>query len=251
MSDQVLRNHLEAEVMRLHKERRNGLLAGAITILIVLGYMSWINSKWSYVTKPSNVAQFSAGIVLDSLPALRTGTEKMLTQQAPQLAKYVGDTVTEQVPKLVSQMVGSLVTRYTASLSRFAVDKYTEAFKSIVANTKRDIAKAVASDSNDVQELAVVAAIEKQVTALGTRVQAGELTTDPLFKQIKEGHVALAQLNERLRKVIAQDDKKANRKDKLTKRFLGTFWRFVQQENPDIVIENTASGAANAAPAQK
>ncbi len=248
MSDQVLRNHLEAEVMRLHKERRNGLIFGTVMILVVLGYMSWINNKWSYVTKPANVAQFSAGVVLDNLPALRTGAEKLLAQQAPQLAKYVGDTVTQQVPKLVSQMVGSLVTRYTGSLSKFAVDKYTEAFKSIVENTKGDIAKAVASENNDVQELAVVAAIEKQVTALGTRVDAGELTKDPLFKQIEEGHVALAQLNERLRKVIAQDDKKSNRKDKLTKRFLGTFWRFVQQENPDVVVEDAAAGAAKPSP---
>ncbi len=244
MSDQILRSHLEAEVLRLHKERRNSLIFGTLAVLVVLGYMSWINSKWSYVTQPRNVAQFAAGVVIDNLPSLRTGAEEMLTKQAPGLAKYVGDTVTQEVPKLVGNMVGSMVTQYTDKLSGYAVDKYTEAFKAIIDSAKADIAKAVATENNDEQERAVVNAIEKQITALGKRVDAGELSEDPLFKQIEESHVALAKLNDRLKSVIAKDDKKLGRKDKLTKRFLGTFWRFVQQENPDVVVDDRAAGKA-------
>lgn len=244
MSEQILRSHLESEVLRLHKERRNGLIFGVILILVVLGYMSWINSKWTYVTQPKNVAEFSAGVVLENLPSLRMGAEKMLAKQAPELAQYVGDTVSQEVPKLVGQMVGAMVTRYSGDLSKYAVDKYTEAFKTIVASTKSDIAKAVATDNNDAQERAIVMAIEKQMQALGGRVDKGELGQDPLFKKLEQSHVALAQLNARLKRVISKDTKKANRKDKLTKRFLGTFWRFVQQENPDVVAEDASTGKA-------
>ena len=247
MSEQILRSHLEDEVLRLHKERRNGLVLGLIMIVFVFGYMSWINSKWSYVTQPKNVAEFSAGVVLENLPSLRMGAEKMLVKQAPQLASYVGDTVTQEVPKLVAQMVETMVTRYSTDLSKYAVGKYGEAFKTIVASTKSDIAKAVATDSNDAQERAIVQAIEKQIQALGHRVDAGELGADPLFKQLQQSHLALVQLNARLKRVIAKDHRTASRKDKLTKRFLGTFWRFVQQENPDVVVKDGPKAGATAA----
>ena len=236
MSDNILRSHLESEVLKMYKDRRNGLILGVVLVVVVFGYMSFISSKWDYVTQPQNLAQFSAGVVLDNLPALRSGAEEMLSKQAPALATYVGDSVTNEVPKLVSGMVGSMVTQYTGKLAGYAVNKYSEAFKAVIDSAKADIAKAVKTDNNEEQERAVVAALEKQMEALGKRVDDGELNKDPLFKQIEESHVALAQLNDRLKAVTSKKDSKLNRKDKLTKRFLGTFWRFVQQENPDVVV---------------
>ncbi|HAN30448.1 MAG TPA: hypothetical protein DCQ06_02520, partial [Myxococcales bacterium] len=156
MSDNILRSHLESEVLNLHKTRRNGLIVGIILIVVVFGYMSWINSKWNYVTQPSNLAQFSAGVVLDNLPALRMGAEEMLTKQAPALAQYVGDTVSHEAPKLIGGMVSSMVTQYTGKLAGFAADKYSDAFKAIIEGAKTDIAKAVATENNEAQEKAVV-----------------------------------------------------------------------------------------------
>lgn len=235
MSDaKILRSHLESEVVRLHKERRSGLIFGALMVLLVAGYMTWLDRQFVYWTKPDNMAMTAAGLVEAYIPSMKRSASETVRTEAPALARYVGDSVSAEVPRLVREMIASMVSQYSDRLADYAVDRYTDAFKSIIDGARTDIAKAIATDSNQEQERLVVVAIEKQIDLMSKQVAEGSLTQDPLYKQIEQSHQALANLNGRLGKLIAKSDKSATRKDKLTKRFLGTFWRFVQQENPDV-----------------
>ena len=57
---------------------------------------------------------------------------------------------------------------------------------------------------------------------------------DTLEEQLANSHLALRSLHKKLKVVAAQDDSKVGHRDQLTRRFLGTFWRYMQQENPDV-----------------
>ncbi|MCB9739085.1 MAG: hypothetical protein H6747_07440 [Deltaproteobacteria bacterium] len=235
MSDaKILRSHLESEVVRLHKERRSGLIFGALMVLIVAGYMTWLDRQFVYWTKPDNMAMTATGLVEAYIPSMKRSASETVRTEAPALARYVGDSVSAEVPRLVREMIASMISQYSDKLADYAVDRYTDAFKSIIDGARTDIAKAIETDSNQEQERLVVVAIEKQIDLMSKQVAEGSLTQDPLYAQIEASHQALANLNGRLGKLIAKSDKSATRKDKLTKRFLGTFWRFVQQENPDV-----------------
>jgi hypothetical protein len=235
----VLRSHIEAEATRLHKERRSGLIFGVIVILVVAGYMTWLDRQAAYWSQPENLALTATGLVEAYIPSMKRAASDTIRAEAPALARYVGDSVSSEVPRLVRGMVSAMVSQYADKLADYAVDKYTEAFAAVIDGARTDIAKAIETDSNQEQERLIVVAIEKQVDVMAKHVEEGSLAADPLYVQIEKSHHALASLNKRLQKLVAQDDKKATRKDQLTKRFLGTFWRFVQQENPDVKATET------------
>jgi hypothetical protein len=238
----VLRSHLEGELDRLHKERRTALVLGALVVALVAGYCLWLDRQAAYWSKPDHLALTAAGLVEASLPSLKRTAADTIRSEAPALARYVGESVSAEVPRLVRGMVGTMVTQYSGSLADYAARRYGEAFKALIDGARTELAAAAATDDNDEQQRLVVAAIERQVRALGAQVEGGSLNADPLFKQIEASHQALANLNARLQRMVKQSDRGASRKDKLTKRFLGTFWRFVQQENPDVKAEDGAPG---------
>jgi len=244
----VLRSHLEREVKRLHGERRNGTIFGALLVLVVCGYMFWLDAQATYWSRPDNLALTSAGVVEAYLPSAKRAAADTIRREAPALARYVGDSVSAEVPRLVREMVASMVTEYADRLADFATTKYVDAFSALIVEAKGDIKQALDTDVNQDQEALVVKAIEAQFQAMGKRVEDGDLGGDPLFVQIEKSHQALANLNARLRKLVAQDDAKTSRHDKLSKRFLGTFWRFVQQENPDVKASDDPDAAKAAAP---
>ncbi len=243
----VLRAHLEGEVTRLHRERRNGLIFGGLAVLLVILYSLWISAQATYWSRPDNLALTAAGLVEAYIPSMKRAAVETVQREAPALAIYVGDQVSSEVPRLIREMVSAIITEYAEKLTDFAATKYVEAFATLIQETRAELQQAVAAEAPAEQELLVAKALERQFQAMGKKVEEGELQSDPLFVQIEKSHQALANLNKRLQKLISQDDRNVPRKDKLTKRFLGTFWRFVQQENPDVKVE----GDGVAAPAGK
>ncbi len=239
----LLRSHLEGEVTRLHRERRNSLIFGGLAVLFVTLYGLWFSDQATYWSRPDNLALTAAGLVEAYLPSAKRAAVETVQREAPALAIYVGDQVSAEVPRLVREMVAAMIGEYAEKLSDFAATKYIEAFETLIQATRAELQQAIAAEAPAEQELLVAKALERQFQALGKKVEEGELQSDPLFVQIEKSHQALANLNKRLQKLIAQDDRKVTRKDKLTKRFLGTFWRFVQQENPDVKVEENGSAA--------
>ncbi|MEY3015111.1 MAG: hypothetical protein RIT45_3846 [Pseudomonadota bacterium] len=239
----ILRSHLEAEVARLHKERRGGLILGVVLVLIVAGYMTWLDRQFAYWTQPDNLATTAAGFVESYIPTMKRTASDTVRAEAPALARYVGDQVSAEVPRLVRGMIESMVVQYSDKLASYAADRYAEAFRAVIDGAKTDIARAAATDNNAEQERLVVVAIEKQLDLAAKQVDEGALGKDPLYVQLAQSQLALANLNRRLQQLIQRSDKDATRKDKLTKRFLGTFWRFVQQENPDAAASDAPAKA--------
>ncbi len=245
MSDNsVLRNHLESEVNKLHGQRRMGLIIGLILAVVVLLYMAWIDRQVTYWSQPDNLVLTASGVVESNLPSMKRSARAMIRTEAPKLARYVGDTVSREVPVLVRNMVEETVAQYTRKLARFAVDKYSESFAAVIEGARGDIQQAVTTDVNAERDRFVVLALEKQLETAIQNVSKGKLSEDPVFVKLEESHVALANLNKRLAKMASNKDKDLGRRDQLTKRFLGTFWRYVQQENPDARAANEPAGNA-------
>lgn len=238
----VLRGHLEAEVGKLHGERRMGLIIGLILTVIVGGYMTWLDHQVSYWSQPVNLVMTASGMLESNIPAMKSSAKALIRKEAPELTRYVGETVSREVPVLVRNMIEQAVSDYTTQLARLAVVKYTEAFEAVIQGARGDLQQAVTTDVNAERDRLVVQAIEKQLETAIKNVNGGKLSEEPLFKKLEDSHVALANLNKRLAKIADSKPNKLGRRDKLTRRFLGTFWRFVQQENPDVNVKEPVKG---------
>lgn len=241
----VLRGHIESEVTKLYGQRRMGLIVGAILALIVCLYMTWLDRQVTYWSQPANLVMTASGLIEGNIPSMKSSAKAMIRTEAPKLTRYVGDTVSREVPVLVRNMIERTVAEYTGKLARFAVDKYSEAFQAVIEGARGDLQQAVSTDVDAERDRHMVQAIEKQLETAITNVSGGKLADDPLFVQLEQSHVALANLNKRLAKMAAGKPDKLGRRDKLTKRFLGTFWRFVQQENPDVKSVDGSAGSAS------
>jgi hypothetical protein len=213
-----------------------------------MGYMA---SFVKEVSQPTNLAELAAGVVETNLPAMTQATEAMIKRETPRMIEFVGDTVSREVPLLLRNMVEKATSDYSGKLAVFAVGKYSEAFDAVVTGTRTDIERAVQTDIDTDREKFIRQALDKQLEMAIQNLGKGQMGDDPLFQKIEESHVALGNLNKRLRTMSKADPKKMGRRDQLTKRFLGTFWRFIQQENPDVLATDEGDGGAKKAKGAK
>lgn len=238
MSDNsVLRTHLENEVTKLHGQRRMGAIVGGLLVLFVFGYMTWIGSIVTYWAKPQNLVLAASGIVESNLPHMQKSAEAWIKSEAPKVAKHIGQQVNREVPKLVRNMIEKTIDQYAGDLAKYAVDKYSDAFSSIIKGAHGDIERAVAENADQARVTLLVNAIEKQVATAQRNMSGGSLKDDPLFKKLDDSHRALENLNKRLQ-MMAKGEKSTDRREQLTTRFLGSFWRYVQQQNPDVNVQD-------------
>ena len=239
MSDNsVLRAHLEGEVKRLHGERKMGLIIGIIVVLAVFGYMTWISSVVSHWSKPQNLVMVASGIVESNLPDMERSAVAFVKTEAPKLARHIGQQVNREVPKLVRNMIEKTIDQYAGQLAKYAVAKYGEAFDAVVKGAHGDIERAVAENADQARVTLLVNAIQKQVETAQRNLNGGSLKNDPIFQKLEESHRALQNLDKRLQMMSKKGSKKRDRREQLTHRFLGSFWRYVQQQKPDVRIED-------------
>ena len=230
----VLRSHLEGEVTRLHGERKMSLIVGVVLILIVIVYMTWLDRQVAYWAQPQNLVMAASGIVESNLPEMKKSAAALIKKQAPEVARDIGKQVSREVPKLVRNMIEKTIDQYTGQLARFAVDKYSEAFEAILEGAHGDIERAVAENADQERVQLLVKAIEKQFETAQRNVNGGKLKEDPLFQKLDESHRALQMLNKRLQMMTKQKDHSGDRRADLNKRFIGSFWRYIQQNRPDV-----------------
>lgn len=232
----VLRSHLESEVSRLHSERRNGTIIGIVLVIVVIAYMTWLDRQVAYWAQPQNLVMVASGLVESRLPEMKRSAAAMIKKQAPEVARDIGDQVSREVPKLVRNMIEKTVDQYSGQLTKFAIDKYSEAFTAIIKGAHGDIERAVAENADQERVRLLVKAIEKQFKTAQRNISGGKLSEDPLFKKLEESHRALQMLDKRLKMMASAKDHSNDRRADLNKRFIGTFWRFVQQNRPDVNI---------------
>lgn len=235
MSDNnVLRSHLESEVTRLHGERKMGLIVGCLLIVIVIIYMTWLDRQVAYWAQPQNLVMAASGIVESNLPEMKKSAEALIKKQAPEVARDIGQQVSREVPKLVRNMIEKTIDQYAGQLTKFAVEKYSEAFAAILEGAHGDIERAVAENADQARVQLLVKAIEKQFETAQRNINGGSLKDDPIFKKLDESHRALQMLNKRLEMMAKNQDHTGDRRADLNKRFIGSFWRYIQQNRPDV-----------------
>lgn len=230
----VLRSHLEGEVKRLHGERKMGVIVGILLVVVVCVYMTWLDRQVAYWAQPQNLVLTASGIVESNLPEMKKSAAALIRKQAPEVARDIGKQVSREVPKLVRNMIEKTIDQYAGQLTHFAVDKYTEAFAAILKGAHGDIERAVVENADQERVQLLVKAIEKQFETAQRNVSGGKLDDDPLFKKLEDSHRALQMLNKRLELMAKKSDHSDDRRGDLNKRFIGSFWRYIQQNRPDV-----------------
>ncbi len=234
MSDHpVVRTYVIAEVDRMYTERRNFYIVGGLVVLLVFGYMTWLDRQVAYFTQPEHFALTASGMLEAQLPALERTAEDMIVREAPHVARYLGDSVTREVPVLLRDTFQRAVMEYTAELATLAVIRYRATFDAVLAKADEGLAAAVAAPDSASREILVAQALRKEIDAAVIHAKEGDIDADPLLTTLDQSHRALANLHKRLAAIAARKPDKMGRSDRLTRRFLGTFWRFVQQRYPD------------------
>ena len=103
-------------------------------------------------------------------------------------------------------------------------------------NLAQEITQVVKTDVDRERDRYVLLALEKQFQTAVKNLEKGasargETTLD---EQLDQGHLALVNLHKRLKNVMSDKTASKSRRNKQTKRFLSSFWRYVQQVNPDV-----------------
>jgi hypothetical protein len=232
-TDPVLRHHLTGEVAKLHTQRKRLAITGVALIVLVFGYMTWLYAQVSYFSKPDNLATMAEGFVIASLPEAERATENMIKTEVPRLVKFLGDTVVREVPTKLRQELERMVLDYSRTLAMYAVKQFNEAFEALLIGAREDIDRAIKTEVDSERVVLVANAVQKQVELAVTKVKATDVGDEPLFVKLEQSHKALVNLNVRLQKLAERTDN-APHKEQLERRFISAFWRFAQQQNPEI-----------------
>jgi len=91
---------VEREIQATQASARRLWLGGAVLIVIVIGYMSWIFSQLRPWTDPEEVALVLQQTALDQLEPLSESLETALRDSAPDLTRQVTQTVIKSIPEL-------------------------------------------------------------------------------------------------------------------------------------------------------
>jgi len=239
----TLRSHLEGEVTRLHKSRRNLSIAGTLIILVVLIYTSWLYSFIHTVTKPQNLVALVSGMVEAQIPSWKHSISSTLEVEAPALAKHLGRVLRNDVPAQMKAAVETGATEAATAVAKEAAKTYREALAEVIQNAKAEVAEAVAAPNDEQAAAALFQAVQKHMDAAMRKTDEHDLAAEGLFVKLEQAGKTLVRLNQKLTKYANTDDAQLSEKDRKTKRFLSTFWRYMQQEYPDAKTSPTEPAA--------
>lgn len=233
MTSEILRGHLETEVKALYVSRRNTLIASIVVVLIVLGYTTWMYAMVRHFTKPDNLAMLVSGVVEAQIPGLKQSATSALKAQAPALAKHLGNMIRNDVPAHMRKLVEDASNDAANQVAKEAGKSYLAILTTVVKDAKAEVTDAVQAKTDEDARLALFAAIQKHIdTAMKTKDETG-MDNEGVFEKLQRAGDTLVKINQKLEIYAGTSDHKLSAKDRKTKRFLGTFWKFVQQEYPD------------------
>lgn len=235
----TLRGHLEGEVLRLHTARRNLAISSALVILVVLVYTTWLYSTIRGFTKPQSLALAVSGMVESQIPSLKQSISTTLKAEAPALARHLGSVLRNDVPAQLKAAVETAATDAATQVAKEAANQYRDALAAVIEGAKGDIADAVAAPNQEEANAALFQAVQKHMDAAMKKQDEHDLAKDGVFVKLEQAGRTLIKINEKLAKYAGTDDAKLSEKDRKTKRFLSTFWRYVQQEYPDAKVSAT------------
>lgn len=244
MSTEILRGHLEQEVTQLYKSRRSTAIVSVVLILIVVAYTSWLYAMIRHFTKPDNLAMLVSGMVEAQIPGLKQTAVSAIQAQTPGLAKHIGNVIRNDVPQQMRKVVESAANDAANQVAREAAKTYVTALTAVVKEAKAEMTEAVAAKTDDESRAALFVAVQKHMDAAMKEKEETGMAEEGVFDKLRKAGDTLVKINTKLELYASTDDKKLTQKDKKTKKFIGTFWRFVQQEYPDAKQGSLPDGKA-------
>ncbi len=232
---QSARDYLVADYNALHGQRKRTVIVGALLVVLVFGYMTWLLSAVRHITKPDNLADALAGYVEVSLPDWKRSAKSVVTTEAPRVARFMGDTVVRELPPVLRLAIENMVLEYTKDIAETAAKQLQAAFTELVIGAREELAQAAQTGSQQDQALLMAKALDRQMDkALQKKDSVSNPYEETVLVKLEKSQKALASLNERLDKLLDPKHEPTSRRGKLERRFIMTFWKFMQQENPDL-----------------
>lgn len=227
------RDYLAQDFTSLHKQRKRTAITGIVLVVLVFAYMTWLYGAVRHMTKPDNLADAMAGYVEVSLPDWKRAAKNVVQTEAPRVARYVGDTVVRELPAVLRTAIESMVIEYTNDIAQTAAKHLEAAFVELVVGARDELKQAAESGIEEDQAALMARALDHQLQRAAKQTSSNPFEESVLVK-LEKSQKALESLNNRLEKLLAPDHEPVSRRAKLERRFIMTFWKFMQQENPDL-----------------
>lgn len=229
------RDYLVSDFQALHKQRRNVAIGSIVLVLVVFGYMTWLWSAVRYIVQPDNLASAMAGFVETSLPDWKRSAKAVVKEEAPKVAKFMGDAVVTQLPPVLRTAVETMVMEYTVEIAGIATKNLNDAFEDMLTGAKEQLRQAATSGVEEEQSAIMARALDQQIEK-ASKADTANPFEEPLALKLEKSQQALTKLNDKLEKLLDPKHEPDTRRGKLERRFMVTFWRFMQQENPDLRV---------------
>lgn len=250
MSDANLtaRDYLAKDFASLHSQRKRTTIIGALLIVLVFGYMTWLLGAVKHMTKPENLADAMAGYVEVSLPDWKRSAKNVVATESPRVARYIGDTVVRELPPILRTAIENMVMQYTTDISDTAAKQLEAAFTELVVGARDELAQAAATGVQETQEALAARALDHQLEkAMKQKDNGVGVVEESVIVKLEKSQRALTSLNDRLEKLLDPHHEPETRRGKMERRFIMTFWRFMQQESPDLRIKENGKDSGQPA----
>ncbi len=232
---QTARDYLVADYQALHGQRKRTVIIGALLVVLVFGYMTWLLSAVRHITKPDNLADALAGYVEVSLPDWKRSAKSVVQTEAPRVARFMGDTVVRELPPVLRLAIENMVLEYTKDIAETATKQLNLVFAEMVTGAREELAQAAQTGSQQEQALIMAKALDRHMQqALAKKEARNDPFEETALVKLEKSQKALASLNQRLEHLLDPKQEPTTRRGKLERRFIMTFWKFMQQENPDL-----------------
>ncbi len=236
------RDYLVNDFKSLHKQRRNVAIGSIVLVVVVFGYMTWLWSAVRYIVQPDNLASAMAGYVETSLPDWKRSAKAVVKEEAPKLAKFMGNAVVTDLPPVLRTAIENMVMEYTAEIAGIATKNLNSAFEDMLTGAKEQLRQAATSGVEEEQAAIMARALDQQIDK-ASKAESANPFDEQLALKLEKSQQALTKLNDKLERLLDPKREPDTRRGKLERRFMVTFWRFMQQENPDLRVKEAPAAA--------
>lgn len=229
MSDNNIREYLEAETEALRKSFKIGFVVLLLLALVMVGYFEWFKSQTAKFLAPDNISTMMVSEVRRNLPTARDQMSQSLRQAAPDVIRFVIQTVVDEALPMVRDAAGALFKEYSRELAGFGTLAAVQSFEQIVQMNKIELAKArETAEPGFYTADRITDKLTKQIEVeLAKRMN--DRPEETAGSKIRESLHALHNINDRLQQIA--ETKNLSRKDALGKKLITTWWTFLNRSD--------------------
>jgi hypothetical protein len=225
----LVREFFVQEIARNRKATRNGLIAGAVLGLILIGYCTALLVMINKIVNPKELAEFVQNQAVLMLPTAKRDLSGALKAAAPEVIKGVVDEVVAVFPQLREFAEGELK-KITSEATNTAKAELDAVYGEVVASAKAkviewDKAGQPASSQIFLDEL------KKQIDAQIT----SRITSKPeesVFAKLDATYQQLVTIEKKLRRLANEKD--PNRSEVLEKRLIQSWMLMLEDAVVDV-----------------